>query len=260
MRALAHVVFLVGRSGVGKSTVAQRLARALRAAHLDKDCLTKGAIAELLVALGSSPLDRESELYRIRCRPLEYQTMMSVVANIVPNGVSVIVDAPLSAELRDPTWYPEVTASLAIHGATPTVVLLTAPRAIAHQRIVDRGFARDAGKLADWDSYTAGIDADGPIVTPHLELCNDSGLSELYAKVDTLAARLGHAWSLQSLVNSATAWRIANDLNAATVARHLGVTPETVELIEAGCCDSLVTLQTYIDAVATLTDSVPVAI
>jgi predicted kinase len=228
------------------------LARDLGAAHLDKDSLTHGAIGELLVHLGGSATDRESELYHTTCRPLEHATLMSAAINIARNGVPVIVDAPLTKEIRDHTWYDQTTKSLESVGATPVVVLLDAPHHQTLDRIIARGAPRDAGKLTDWESYTQRLDSCGPVVIPHTVITNDGTLAELETKVATLAAVLSAHRVLSQAVSNARELRLSLGMQVADVATSSQLTLTAIEAVETGDDVTLSTAQRYIDAVSSM--------
>lgn len=149
-----HIV--IGTAGSGKSTIAQRLARKHGAAYLDKDAMSARFVAAALVSAGYDPGDREANLfYRDTILPLEYDSLLDVAGANLRLGRPVVVDAPFSPYLSDPTF---ITASAERFDWPPVDVEVVrvhvSPRTLQH-RLRKRGLKRDQVKLAHWDEYWA---------------------------------------------------------------------------------------------------------
>src|SRR5690242_1832387 len=101
----ATLVIVIGTAGSGKSTIAQHLARQHAAAYLDKDALSARFVEAALVTAGYDPGDRESNaFYRDRILPLEYDSLLDVAGANLRLGRPVVVDAPFSPYLSDPSY------------------------------------------------------------------------------------------------------------------------------------------------------------
>jgi predicted kinase len=150
------LIIVIGTAGSGKSTVAQRLARQHGAAYLDKDAMSARFVEAALVAAGYAPGDREvNPFYRDAVLPLEYDSLLDVAGTNLRLGRSVVVDAPFSPYLRDPTY---ITTSAERFGWPPVdieVVRVHVSPATLQDRLRRRGLERDHVKLADWDKYWA---------------------------------------------------------------------------------------------------------
>jgi predicted kinase len=147
---------VIGAAGSGKSTIAQRLAREYGAAYLDKDAMSARFVEAALVSAGYDPGDRESNaFYRERILPLEYDSLLDVAGANLRLGCPVVVDAPFSPYLSDPTF---ITAAAERFDWPPidveVVQVRVSPRTL-QDRLRKRGLERDQVKLAHWDEYWA---------------------------------------------------------------------------------------------------------
>jgi predicted kinase len=147
---------VIGTAGSGKSTIAQRLAREYAAAYLDKDAMSARFVEAALLAAGYDPGDRESNAYyRERILPLEYDSLLDVAGANLRLGCPVVVDAPFSPYLSDPTF---ITAAAERFDWPPidveVVRVRVSPRTL-QDRLRKRGLERDRVKLAHWDEYWA---------------------------------------------------------------------------------------------------------
>jgi len=147
---------VIGTAGSGKSTIAQRLARQHGAAYLDKDAMSARFVEAALVAAGYDPGDREANpYYRDRILPLEYDSLLDVAGANLRLGRPVVVDAPFSPYLSDPTF---ITVAAERFNWPPidveVVRVHVSPRTL-RDRLRKRGLERDHVKLAHWDEYWA---------------------------------------------------------------------------------------------------------
>uniref|UniRef100_UPI003F4960B6 AAA family ATPase n=1 Tax=Amycolatopsis sp. CA-096443 TaxID=3239919 RepID=UPI003F4960B6 len=155
----APVVLLVGGyAGSGKSTLGAILVRRTRWALVDKDSATRDVVEAALHALGHSPHDRESALYRELLRPAEYRALTCAVLENVDAGNSVVATAPFTAELNNPEWCRHFRGQVEARGARLHAAWIRCDPDTMHRNITERGASRDTGKLSDWDAYLAGLD------------------------------------------------------------------------------------------------------
>jgi predicted kinase len=147
---------VIGTAGSGKSTIAQRLARQHGAAYLDKDTMSARFVEAALVSAGYDPGDREANpFYRDNILPLEYDSLLDVAGANLRLGCPVVVDAPFSPYLSDPTF---ITAAAERFDWPPidveVVQVRVSPKTL-QDRLRKRGLERDQVKLAHWDEYWA---------------------------------------------------------------------------------------------------------
>jgi predicted kinase len=147
---------VIGTAGSGKSTIARRLAREHAAVYLDKDAMSARFVEAALVAAGYAPGDRESNaFYRERILPMEYDSLLDVAGANLRVGRPVVIDAPFSPYLSDPTF---ITAAAERFDWPPVdieVIRVRVPPAALRDRLRKRGLERDRRKLAHWDEYWA---------------------------------------------------------------------------------------------------------
>ncbi|MET9260359.1 AAA family ATPase [Amycolatopsis sp. NPDC004079] len=190
--AAPPVVLLVGGyAGTGKTTLGAILARRTRWPLLDKDSTTRDVVEAALHALGHSPHDRESALYREILRPAEYRALITAVLENVDVGVSVIATAPFTAELADPDWCRCLRSQVETRGARLHAAWIRCDPDTMLRNITDRDAARDAGKLSEWDAYLAGLD---PRYAPALEgsrvIDNNTTVAALEDQAEQLIAAI----------------------------------------------------------------------
>ena len=155
---MSHLVFFCGHAGTGKTTLARRLIQPLMQVTgkpfclLDKDTLYGPYSAAVMNALTHDPNDRDSPLFLEHLRDPEYRSLINTARDNLELGISAMVVAPLSREIRDGKLFDRdwlgVAADVKI-----SVVWVHAPEDVAHARIVARGDPVDAYKLAHWDQY-----------------------------------------------------------------------------------------------------------
>jgi predicted kinase len=152
MPELRHqtVVIVAGAPGVGKSTVAFRIARAIGAASIDID-----AVFEPLVPLLAA---QPRELVRTAI----YESLAAIVEASLPTGAHVVVAAPFTRERRDPLAWDRLAARLSSDGADIVLVWLHAPPEPLLARLATRGASRDAEKLVDPASWLREAEPEAP--------------------------------------------------------------------------------------------------
>lgn len=171
-----HVLLVGGYAGSGKTELGRTLARQTGWPMLDKDTITRPVVEVALQILGLSPHDRESDQYLTQIRPTEYESLREATIENVSCGNSVIATAPFIREFNDEAWIAKVRADMAELGADVTVVWVYCDAETMHSYVRHRAAARDATKLANWDSYLSGISLDFRPATDHrvVENCANS--------------------------------------------------------------------------------------
>ena len=180
-------VIVTGPAGVGKSSVARLMASILGAARIDKDDLAP-LVAALLMSYGQEESDRESDLYRSKVRDLEYAALLNVAWSQLDVGESVVLDAPLSSQLRDPIWCTELQQRASNARVRLRVLEVAAADDLRLQRIRARDVARDGHKLAHWDEYLASLHHE-PLAIGVETLVNNGRYNDLVSDVTAMSAR-----------------------------------------------------------------------
>jgi len=179
-----QVILIGGYAGSGKTELGRVIARQTGWPILDKDTLTRPVVEAALELLGLSPHDRESESYRNRIRPREYDALEEAALENVGCGNSAVVTAPFIREFNDPAWISRTEARFASLDAAVTFVWLYCDPDTMHSYIRRRGAARDSYKLSDWPGYLDSIDINFRPPVPHMlvENCASSVPLQTQAK------------------------------------------------------------------------------
>ncbi len=155
---MKHLSFICGHAGSGKTTLAKSLFAPLMHASsqpfclLDKDTLYSAYSAAAIGALTGDPQDRDSPLFLEHLRDPEYRSLIDTAAENLALGVSVVVVAPLSREVRAGRLFDRAWLGTR-DDVTIRVVFVHVREDVARERIVARGDPNDAYKLAHWDEY-----------------------------------------------------------------------------------------------------------
>ena len=186
----APVWVVAGAPGGGKSTVADLLLRRLDPppALLDKDVLFAGFVEEVLVAHGRDLGEREGSWYDRHVKVHEYGGMTAAARQIRASGCPVMLVAPFTGQIRDPRYWADWVAQL---GAEPVrLIWVRSDAATLRARLLARGTDRDAGKLADFDTFVARMSPHVPPPVEHLEVDNTQGAAPLADQVESLVQAL----------------------------------------------------------------------
>jgi len=153
--------FVIGPAGSGKSTVSTQIARHSHAAYLDKDSVATFFTEALLELAGTDKHERDNnEYYQRAVMDLEYRTLLRLAGDNLRLGSSVVLDAPFVR------YFPQADflERAAVEHNWPTdveivVVHVTVDGSRVKDRVVDRGYERDAWKIAHWDEFWASAQA-----------------------------------------------------------------------------------------------------
>lgn len=172
-------VFICGHAGTGKTTLGQavlkdylKTAGARSWCLLDKDTLYGRYSAAVMQTLTGDPHDRDSPIYLQHLREPEYQSLLDVAREQLALGISVLIVAPFSREVRDgclfdATWLnlPDLTQ---LHW-----VWVQVPESVAQARITARANPRDDYKLAHWEDYRQRLFEPDSTRHPELLILNN---------------------------------------------------------------------------------------
>jgi predicted kinase len=177
----ALLTLVGGYAGSGKSEFSRFLSDITGWAFLDKDSLTRAMVERLLISLGGDPHDRHSELYQREVRPLEYRCLMETAFDNLRARTSAVLSAPFIAELTDEAWVHRLTNRCAAMNVDVAVVWVRCDLESMREYIEFRGAARDAWKLANWDTYAATLDTETSPATAHITVDNRVGAAISFA-------------------------------------------------------------------------------
>jgi predicted kinase len=183
---VSHLIFFCGHAGTGKTTLARRLVQPLMHATgepfclLDKDTLYGPYSAAVMNALTHDPNDRDSPLFLEHLRDPEYRSLLDTAGDNLELGISVVVVAPLSREVRDGKLFDHDWLGVPA-GVKISVIWVHVPEEVAHARIVARGDPIDGYKLAHWDQYRERrFVPEEPVSRKLLMFDNDAPAADAY--------------------------------------------------------------------------------
>ncbi|AXI76828.1 AAA family ATPase [Peterkaempfera bronchialis] len=180
-----------GFAGSGKSEAGKLLAASTGWAMLDKDTLTRPLTEQLLVAFGSDPDDRHSDVYTERVRPLEYDCLLKAVWENLECGISVVAVAPFIREATDSQWMARVVRRCRRLGVRFETFWIDSDADSMRERLTSRNASRDTWKLTHWSTYLSGMDLGlRPVLDHHLIDNRIAAVRPLAEQVESAAQRL----------------------------------------------------------------------
>lgn len=158
---IPKVFFVIGPAGSGKSSVSRLIAQRFGAAYIDKDTATI-RFTELLLRLnGSDPNERDNnEFYQSTIMPLEYASILDLTRDNLMAGNSVVLDAPFGKFFTDDDYLSKIRCQHQWPEAELVVVHVKLAGEALRQRLISRGYPRDEWKLANWETFWAGAQAN----------------------------------------------------------------------------------------------------
>jgi DNA-binding transcriptional regulator YhcF (GntR family) len=188
--SMPHLILIGGYAGSGKSELGRTLSRLTSWAMVDKDTTTRPVVEKALEVMGTSPNDRESDIYLNEVRPREYEAVMATITENLHAGSNVIATAPFIRELSDEAWIQRLKSLCENTGTRLIVVWVYCDAESMHTYLRGRGAARDTAKLEDWQGYLDKIDLDYRPVIEHFVIDNSLDGAPLVDQAKDLIASI----------------------------------------------------------------------
>ncbi|GBF75845.1 hypothetical protein PA598K_04277 [Paenibacillus sp. 598K] len=151
---MGKLIFVVGAAGAGKTSVARALVSRRPAAFLDMDTLLRPAAEAIMTMAGLDPMDRDSPLYKARCRDLGYRITMDAALENVALGLDAVVIGPFTRETSEADWLDAELARIGAPREAVRVIVVTLPDTASYEaRIRQRGLTLDDWKLEHWETF-----------------------------------------------------------------------------------------------------------
>ena len=155
------LILVAAPPACGKTYVSEFISRSVEhIVYLDKDDL-----ADLLrrsFELCGEKLDMDGQFYVENLRSVEYSTILHIAFSTLRFEDLVLLNAPLSKEVRDSDYMRSLKKRAASLDAELVLVWVTAPPKVCYERMKKRNSDRDTLKLQNWDEYVKKIDYSAP--------------------------------------------------------------------------------------------------
>ena len=158
IKSTPRLILFGGHAGTGKTSLAKK-ALPLIAEHtgedfffLDKDTVYGAFSSHMMGLLTGDPDDRDSPTYLQNIRDQEYAGLIDIVRENFSLNVNVILIGPFTRELMAGKFFHPSELGLPA-STTCRIAWIDLDSEVARQRIEHRADARDAYKLAHWETY-----------------------------------------------------------------------------------------------------------
>lgn len=153
-----RLILFAGHAGTGKTSLAKKALPLISSRtgqdffFLDKDTVYGAFSSHMMALLTGDPNDRDSPTYLQHIRDQEYAGLLDIVRENFELGISVILVGPFTREIMSGKFFQP--ASIGLPASTPCrIAWIDLDSEEARRRIAHRADARDAWKLAHWDTY-----------------------------------------------------------------------------------------------------------
>ena len=156
------LILVAAPPACGKTYASELISRSVEhIVYLDKDDLAD--IIRCAFELCGEKLDMDGQFYSKNLRPSEYSTILNIAFSTLRFSDLVLLNAPLSKEVRDSDYMSSLKERAAALGAQLVLIWVTAPLEVCYERMKKRNSDRDTLKLENWDEYVKNINYTAPM-------------------------------------------------------------------------------------------------
>ena len=153
-----RLILFAGHAGTGKTSLAKKALPFISSRtgqdffFLDKDTAYGAFSSHMMGLLTGDPNDRDSPTYLQHIRDQEYAGLLDIVRENFELGVSVILVGPFTREIMSGKFFQPALLGLPANTLC-RIAWIDLAFDEARRRIAHRADARDAWKLAHWETY-----------------------------------------------------------------------------------------------------------
>ena len=157
-KSTPRLILFAGHAGTGKTSLAKKALPLIAERtgedffFLDKDTVYGAFSSHMMGLLTGDPDDRDSPTYLQNIRDQEYAGLIDIVRENFSLNVNVILVGPFTRELMAGKFFHPTELGLPA-STTCRIAWIDLVSEVARQRIEHRADARDAYKLAHWETY-----------------------------------------------------------------------------------------------------------
>jgi predicted kinase len=158
IKSTPRLILFAGHAGTGKTSLAKKALPLIAERtgedffFLDKDTVYGAFSSHVMGLLTGDPDDRDSPTYLQNIRDQEYAGLIDIVRENFSLNVNVILVGPFTRELMAGKFFHPSELGLPA-STTCRIAWIDLDSEVARQRIEHRADARDAYKLAHWETY-----------------------------------------------------------------------------------------------------------
>lgn len=158
LRNHPRLILFAGHAGTGKTSLAKKALPLISSRtgqnffFLDKDTVYGAFSSHMMGLLTGDPNDRDSPTYLQHIRDQEYAGLLDIVRENFELGISVILVGPFTREVMSGKFFQPPLLGLPANTVC-RIAWIDLAADEARRRIARRADARDAWKLAHWDTY-----------------------------------------------------------------------------------------------------------
>ena len=188
-----RLILFAGHAGTGKTSLAKKALPLIAERtgedffFLDKDTVYGAFSSHMMGLLTGDPNDRDSPAYLQNIRDQEYAGLIDIVRENFTLNVNVILVGPFTRELMSGKFFRPTELGLPA-STSCKIAWIDLDSEEARRRIAHRADARDAWKLAHWDTYLQRR-VEPPV---HDNLTRFNNLHPTDAEFEALLAHLIH--------------------------------------------------------------------